>query len=365
MYFFIIIYITFLFLQFISIRENKNIQNIKLHNFIKYNLKNREKINKILSDKLINYEKKLNKMDYDKWIKFIQENEFVNIDNQTYSFFIFEKIPNEENYFIRASSNPKLINITWKDFYSNLKDDQAFSKYETEENLLDDMFQKGKIDILNNIDYYWSYEDTQQIIRKFSYFIHYKKDKKEGIIGIGYPIDNKTSQDYPFYNSIKSYFFIICSLSTIIISITLNMINKNNTIKSLIFLFLSNIYIYTFINKNQGEPSAEVEKYKTETLTSSLLSVTYIYGCIIFFLGFFVGVEKIIFKETFLLFGFSIFFTSIALFVNTSYKKISDLTTDRVNKQFNYNYTVCIILFSVFNIILYNYKHYLNFIFKN
>ena len=363
MYYLIILYIAFLFLQFTSVRENKNIQNVELHNFIKYNINNREKINKILRDKLVNYEKKLNKMDYDKWIEFIQKNEFVNIDNQIYSFFIFEKIPNEENYFIRASSNPKLINITWKDYYSNLKDAQAFSKYETEENLIDDMLQKGKVDILNNIDYFWSYKNTNQIIRKFSYFIHYKKGKKEGIIGIGYPIENKTSQDYAFFYSIKSYFFIICSLSTIIISITLNKIN-NNTIKPLIFLFLSNIYIYTFINRNQGEPSAEVEKYKTHTLTRSLLSVAYLYSSIIFLMGFFIGIEKIIFKETFLLFGFSVFFTVIALYVNTSYKKISDLTTDRINKQFNYNYTVCIILFSVFNIILYNLNNITKFVLK-
>ena len=357
-YVIIIVYITFLFIQLLSFK-NKDKESA-IDKKINFNIENKNNLDKLFKKKLLEYTQLLNHMDYDDWIKYIQNNNLIYYKGKTYYFFLYEflKEVNKNNilgrfpagmFISKASFDFEHVNITWQSIINITKDWEKFTKYLTNDNWAATAYLYSKVNKVKEMDYYWINPETNNITRKKSFFLRFKNKEEEGFIGIGYDIQNLGEKKLKNIQFLDKKSFALGSFISLIIAIIVLFFNKKYFFMPFIALFIINIYMYIFTNTKSTYNSVEAEKNRTDQVNRGVLSISFLTAVNIFMITFAKKINIYLFKENLAIFGISLILLLIAIYKQQNYNSSYDLLKQRINKEFYFNFVIILNIYLVIN----------------
>jgi len=327
----------------------KNKKNIDTH--IQYTLK--ERINLLESGKL----------NYEEWIDYNIKNKLININYSEYLYInIFENISNTDNFIIRVNEDDLMINQSWYDLITRSNNILYNTRYKVDINLINNMFNNYITDSeLNSINYYWIEPKNYITVQKKNYFIRFKsKDGIEGIISIGYPINNLLNfETFKKINNIYGFKVIIAYIVLFIICFTILFLNIGTYVqlKAYILLLIINIYFWFYFNSNDHLSTTKSESEKLTLFSSNLLSISYLIGVNIYIVSSLNEFQNNnLTMETVMLFGFSLLLLLICIYKPGSYNTINDLIKQRISINFLFNYSIILNILIVINYLLFKFN---------
>jgi len=364
-----IIYAMILLFQykFIS-REKKDFvfdpADIKINEQVKYNIKNYDKIKKLFTDTINKRVKLLESGDlnYDDWIIYNKNNMLIDINSHKYYIYVFDQLDKDEQLITRVHANKNFVNLSWHDVLKTIKENLSFTKYQPDDQLINNMFKLSKKGI-NNIEYYWHDPILNAPIKKHSFFNNYhdKKTDYKGVIGIGMDMEDlNITSTYKYVNVIHFAYLFICSFLTYFISLLILTTSQNEPSlftysKSVSFIFFTNLYIYKFLNVTELTSTSVNELTKVKSIRDSLLSMSFLTGVNTFILSSFSSIKNIqsLYFQNAILFGTGIFLLLISTVKYTNYTNVESLITDRISLQLTFNFCIIINMLILFNYMTY------------
>ena len=347
----LLIYFLFIVNQIVSIYINSKNKNtiIKYENFDEIQKKMKEELMK--RSNLIN----TNKMDFDKWLTYNKENDILKIEDKSFYFFIFEYINHQDEFLTLVHANPSYINLVWKDVMKDQKEYFPFIKEETNDKLINNMYDLGQFNKINKIKYYWTDPIERTLIKKESLFIKWydKQNKKSGVIGIGYNTDNILETITIDYSDYIHYIYIfIINIIILVITYATYALN-NNKVKVTVFLILTYLYLINFINSKELIGSFASENTKIQNTNSSVLGISFLIGVNIFILtSLKKEIKQKLFIESGLTFSVSVILLLLVMFKVTNYTNIKELMEDRISTQLVFNFSILLNIFVIINYII-------------
>jgi len=332
----------------IYLNEKEKIQN----EIIAYNNKNKDKLQKIFTEKINTMANKINNSDLnfqDTIDKYYKTASNFSIDNHEYYVTIMKQIKNSNkivettNYIYIMNQNDIDKNMVAADVIRDKKEDVTNRKYTISENLYKDMYNLSKVNEISNSKYYWITNYTNISVQKLAYYTRVENKYNEtGIILIGYDIDNlsdKTKFKYSDY--IYKPELVFASLLSITISLLISHFSKSN-IKAITVLLIINIYILYFINTTENKSTKADENYKSDQINNSILSLTFLTGVNTYIIQEIYKKNRKLFIETSFIFAVSIILLLIACYKATYRNDIFNIIGSRITNQLVFN--LCIIL---------------------
>lgn len=347
----LLVYFVFLVSQIVSIYINSKYKNtkIKYENFDEIEKKMKEEL--MTRANLVN----TNKMNFDKWLIYNKENNILKVGDKSFYFFIFEYITHQDEFLTLVHANKEYINLVWKDVMKDQKEYFPFIKEETNDKLINNMYELGQFNKINKIKYYWTDPIERTLIKKESLFLKWydKYNKKSGVIGIGYNTDNildTITIDYSDY--IHYIYIIIINIVILIITYATYALN-NNKVKATVFLLLTYLYLINFINSRELIGSFASENIKIQNINSSVLGITFLIGVNIFILtSLKKEINQKLFIESGLLFSISVILLLVVMFKVTNFMNIKELMEDRISTQLVFNFSILLNMFVIINYII-------------
>ena len=347
----VLVFFLFLVSQIVSIYAN----SISKSNIILY--KNFNEIENQMNEAL-KYRVELlntNKMKYDSWLKYNKENDILNVSDNSFYFFIFEYINNQDDFLTLVHANPEYINLVWKDVMKDQKENFPFIKEETNDKLINNMYELGQFDNINKIKYYWTDPIEKTLIKKESLFLKWydKNNKKSGVIGIGYNTNNILETNTINYSEYIHYIYLIIINSIILIITYFTYYLNVSKLKSVILLIFTSLYVINFINSKELIGSFASENTKIQNINSSVLGISFLIGVNIFILtSLKKEVKQKLFIESGLIFSISVILLLVVMFKVTNYMNIRHLMEDRISTQLVFNFAILLNMFVIINYII-------------
>ena len=347
----LLVFFLFLVNQIVLIYVNSKDKNTK----IKY--ENLDEIQKKMKEELMNRSGLLNtnKMNFDKWLIYNTENDILKIGDKSFYFFIFEYINHQDDFLTHVHANEEYTNLVWKDVMKDQKEHFPFIKEETNDKLINNMYELGQFNKINKIKYFWTDPIEKTLIKKESLFLKWydKYNKKSGVIGIGYNTNNILETITIDYSDYIHYIYIfIINIIILVITYATYALN-NNKIKATIFLIFTYLYLINFINSRELIGSFASENIKIQNINSSVLGITFLIGVNIFILtSLKKEINQKLFIESGLLFSVSVILLLMVMFKVTNYMNIKELMEDRISTQLVFNFSILLNMFVIINYII-------------
>jgi len=368
--FFIILCIfQFLYGKYVNKLETVNDKNIidKI-DYIRKNNKNIDTyIQSILKERLDLLES--GKLNYKEWINYNNKNKSININySEPLYISLFENISNTDDFIVRVFDDDSMVNQSWDDLVSKTNDNLYNSRYKVDINLISNMFKNYLRDNkLNIINYYWIEPKNYIITQQKDFFIRFKsKDDIEGIISIGYPINDLLNlQTIKKINNISGFKVIIGYVILFITCFTILFLNFGSYVqlKAYLLLFIVNIYFWYYFNSDDHLSTTEIENQRLTIFSSNLLSISYLIGVNIYIVSTLNEFKnKNLTMETIMLFSFSLLMLLICIYKPDSYHSVNDLVKERISINFLFNFSILMNILIVINYLLYKFN--LEFIYK-
>jgi hypothetical protein len=353
----VIIYITFVFLQLLSVKQENN---TTLDKDIEFNINNPE-LDKILKNKLNEYNQLLKKMKYEDWVEYINKNNLIKYQGRTYYFYLYEYIKDKDKILINEPSaqfislahmNPNFHNITFKSVLNLVRDSEKFSEFTTNNTLLGSMYLYSSTNKIKEFSYFWINPgvESKEIAKKKAFISKFQSNNNSGILGIGYNIPNTEYIKQKYFYYIDKISYIFCSLLSFIIAYFI--LYMNNFKLSLLLLFLANLYIYFFINNYSIVNSVEIEKNKNDDVNNGILSISFLTAVNIFIISSAKKLSKKLFKEYVIVFSVSVILLMFVIYKKLYYNNSHDLIKHRVNKEFYFNYVIIFNIYIILSFII-------------
>lgn len=345
-----IVYISFIILQIFTIYKNTNNKS----NTISYD--NLDEIKKTIKEELKKRTDLLNenKMNFDEWVNYNIKNNIINVGKYKFYFFIFEYIHNDNNFLTLSHANKDYMGLVWTDVMKDQKENFPFIKEDTNDKLINNMYEIGQFNRVNSIKYYWTDPIEKTLIKKESFFYKWydKENKKSGVMGIGYNTNNvleSKTMDYSDNIHITSIFYI--NIIILIVTYITYLLN-NNKLKSIIFLILTSSYVISYLNSKELMSSFSQENLKIQGINSSVLGISFLIGVNIFILtSLKKEFKKKLFIESGFIFSISLILLLLSMLKVTNYMYISELMQDRISTQLIFNFSVILNIFIIINYI--------------
>lgn len=346
---FFIFLINQLVIIYLNSRDKDN--TIKYDNFNEIEIKLKEELSRRTD--LINK----NKMNLDEWVTYNKENIIFKVNDKSFYIFIFDYINRQDDFLTLVHANPKYINLTWKDLVKDQQESFPFIKEETNEKLINNMFELGDYNKIRQIKYYWTDPIEKTLIKKESFFLNWseKKYKRTGVIGMGYNTNNILESNTVDYSNYTHYIFIfIINCVIIIVTYSIYVLNNNHSkVKAAILLLFTSSYLINFINSKELIGSFSTENIKIQNITSSVLGISFLIGVNIFILtSLKKELKQKLFIESGLVFSISVILLLMAMFRVTNYMNIRDLMEDRISTQLVFNFSILLNMFVIINYII-------------
>ena len=362
----IILYLLILCLQYFFLRKeiselDFNEEHKKLYDRIKFNTDNSELLRKKFED-ILNERINLlhsGKLNYNDWIEYNNKNVLLNILGKQYYIFIFDQLDKDDQIITKVHGNAEFNNLSWKDVIKIISESLLFTKYSTDEQLINNMFKLSKKG-LNSIKYYWFDPLTKLPVKKHSFFNRFYDEKSGniGIVGIGYDIEDlDTSERYRYIDVIHFFYVAVCSFITLFITILILQTDMNKYsiltfLKAVIFLLFTNLYLFLFLNNIEAISTSTNELVKIKDIRSDILSISFLTGVNTFILTKFseikTNLNSLYFQNT-LLFGTGIFLLLLSIIKYTAYTNVTDIIIDRISLQLTFNFCVIVNMLILFN----------------
>ena len=363
---FFLIYLIIIIIQFVFTKYFFKPKNNETDE-INYNNKNKDKLKSIFTNLLNKYSQILEtgNISTDDWFNLVQKNSNVEIDNYSYYTFIVEKVPNVDFFLYKVYPIKEYINLGVDNIADTLNQ-------EIENNAND--IQKGfasytygtALQLKNKIsrtEYIWINQFNKNNVIKNSFIKYWKSpdSNRQGYIGIGYDLVNLTeSTSYKYIDKINKGKLILISLIIFFITLVIFILKtKYYLIKCFIFLFISNLYIFHFINTKESLSTIENERKKIANIDSNILNVAFLSGINIFILKMIYTdldpSNKKLFTETAIVFSVSIISLLLASYKGTDINRVEITVANRINTQMIFNIAIGFNLLIIINFIIYSF----------
>ena len=345
-----IVYISFIILQLFTIYKNTNNKSSS----ISYD--NLDEIKKTIKEELKKRTDLLNenKMNFDEWVNYNIKNDIINVGKYKFYFFIFEYINHNDNFLTLSHANKDYIGLVWTDVMKDQKENFPFIKEETNDKLINNMYEIGQFNRVNSIKYYWTDPIEKTLIKKESFFYKWydKANKKSGVIGIGYNTNNVLESKTMDYSD-NIHFTSIIYVDAIILIVTyITYLLSNNKLKSIIFLILTSSYVISYLSSKELMSSFSQENIKIQSINSSVLGISFLIGVNIFILtSLKKEFKQKLFIESGFIFSISLILLLLSMLKVTNYMYISELMQDRISTQLIFNFSVILNIFIIINYI--------------
>ena len=212
----------------------------KLDDFIEFNLKHKDELNKKLSELVTERIAMLDNMEYKDWIDYNAKNEHIIIDGKSYHISIWQRNKIEEytkreetNYTVRVSSHPEFVNLSFNNVVNLVNYNFLYGVYKPTPDIASNLWDLSGLykhgTGITNI--FWLSEDGKYPVEKTMVFDKYKKlnltnDNEhgkiefQGILSIGYDIRN-LDLDYGqvYYDFLGWNFFITANIAFLFLTI--------------------------------------------------------------------------------------------------------------------------------------------------
>jgi hypothetical protein len=271
--------------------------------------------------------------------------------------FIYEQAGIDNKSILRCSVQEELVNYNF-----TIERDFVIHKYivldllKPYEFLPEEMYNMDlNEDGFNEISYNWENPFIDRPEKKNSTFTKFHKGDFHGVIGMGY-----TTQDLGveygniYYNLVDKYILIFLNIIILIVAIVLYIID-HNIIKSITVLFLSWLLLMYQLSLPSAITNFTMETNKIETITSSVLGVSFLVAVNTFIIRSFDDKKiaskdnKILKVEIIFLFVMSVLCLLFTLYKESNFKSVDQMRGLRIINQlfFNlclfYNFTICFI----------------------
>lgn len=359
----IFVYIIFLNLQiyyhYNNIKLFKLHDDVELNKNIEYNNNNREFLNNAMYREINNRINMLNnkKFSFYEWIKYNRENLYVNFNNNNYSnkysITIVEETNN--NYYFKVYYNKLYENISWDDFIYDKKNILVNSKYETDKNLLNNMFNTNFDNNNYTVFSFFFINENNNIVKKNAIFKKYDFKNHKGIIYMTYDVENISDNiTFCYSNVTPIYIKILSTATSFFIPYLLYIIDRKDIVYSIIILIVLNLYNIYYFNLREIDSSISIENDKLSNINSSILSISFLLATTIFILNTFTDTKGFnhIFIKSYILFVISFIFLLMSIFKLNNYSKYIEILRLRVTKQYIFNYSILLIFCIIINYML-------------
>lgn len=323
---------------------------------INYNKNNRSQINKYFAKKMEERIAMLKTMSYDEWIEYNKTNKLMTYDGHNFYVSIWEKNADTPLRYIsfinKVDENEMYQNVSYDDIQQVINDELKIIKYNVDVKLIKNMYYSDNP--VTVIDYYWvnnsatNYEN-KKVIQKESVTMKYTKGNISGVIGISYAVEDITTySSYKFYNVMNTTDFVSIVAITFIMALCVcYFVTDNNIFQYLpiLYLYILNIYIMYFINRQAERVNSDELDKKFEDMNSSTLSIAFLISVNVFFIDYMSKHKKTeanMFNCNVVLFCFSILLLLGSLYKITSYSNGYQMRTIFIKQQLLYNLVIII-----------------------
>jgi hypothetical protein len=329
---------------------------IKTNNEITFNLSNKNLINQIFKNELDKRLELLNKLSYEQWINYNINNNFIEINNFKYYFFIYENI--EQSKFIkstfvnRVNEDKNIQNMSIKDIIQTNQYKFIFTKYKSDPEYIDNIFLSK--DEYKKLNYYWYDPHIKSAVKKFSISKNYEKNNIKGVIGLDYDVSILEDEFSLFFNLIDKYSLVFLIFIIFFVAIIINYYDITTISYTSIFLLLiCNIYIFYYLGLKEEYSNFDIESDKFKFLSDSLLSVSFLIGINVFILTnikSFCHISKNnLFFNSVVIFCLSLILLLRSLYKTTNYETIDSMKKIRITKQLFFNTAIILNVFIIIN----------------
>jgi hypothetical protein len=361
-----ILYIIILILQIsltVIISPSESEKRVNSKNKIIYNIEHETELTKEFSKQVLEIASKLNsgEMTYSQWREYIAT--IPKIDKGEFQYYVsvweyFNGASNGNDFLLIKYGSSDYEDLTFIDFQNDMKEISVNSKKSVTESLPQYCYTDSVIGKVNFLNYYWVDPLSLESVRKKLVCTRYedKKSGKSGFVTIGLDIENVSlSNSFKYLYRINKFLFAVTSLATLIIALVIY--NYKSTVNylyiSIGFLIISNIFIFLFVSTSEYESTISNENLKSDRISSGILSISFLTGINIYILKSLFDNTNTFFKETAFIFGVAMI---MIFFSAYNYKSTNDLygiISNRVTKQFTFNFGVFLNAFILLNFLLY------------
>ena len=351
----------------------------KLDEYIEFNLKHKDELNKKLAELVNERIALLDTMEYSDWIDYNIKNEHITVFGKSYHFSVWERNKiaeysrrDESNYTVRVSSHPEFINLSFKSVVNLVNYNFLYGVYKPSPDIANNLWElsgmyKHGTGLTN---FFWLSEDGKYPVEKTVIFDKYKKLNLtrdddyskigfQGVLSIGYDIRN-LDLDYGkvYYDFLGWNFFIMASVTFFFLTNVLYYVsNTIDIITPILFLFLTNIYLMYFLSFQAGLTNRRTEENKLIDINSGISAISFLVAVNIFIVQTLQGAKKsnkwFLHPESTVLFCLSLILLLISSTKKTNFFNITELRVHNIIIQFFFNMSIIINLIIFINYLIY------------
>ena len=374
----ILLYIVIVIIQVIYtiyVPRYSSREDILEDKIIKFNNENKDKLEKIFTEKILTMANVINNSDLnmqDSIDKYYKDKSIFYVDNQEFYISIVKKITNQHlvihptNFIHLLSPNSRENNMIDEDVIFDTKEDILNTQHTISHNLFSNIFNLSSVGHVSHSKYYYINKFNNLSIQKLAFFTRiHNKYNEEGIVVIGYDIENysnKTKFKYSEYIYKTEVVFV--SLITLAIALLMSKFGKSN-FKAILLLVVTNIYILYFINTTENKATNIHENYKSDQINDSLLGLTFLTGVNTYIIKEMYKKNRNLFIETSFIFATSIILLLIACYKSTNKNQLTQLIGARITNQLAFNLCIILNAIIIINFIIHSFTSIKNSVLSN
>jgi hypothetical protein len=348
-----------------SNKPDKHAYNLlQLDNEISYNLSNKIKVEDSIIRKLTQLKELYQTAEFNDFKVFCdhaQKNCLLENEQEKISYYIFvlEKVKN--NFITRTHINKNYIDITWSDMIKDTDEKFINTKYTTDSQLIENMYNTNSTKTNGTIAYYWVDYFTSSAVRKVT--LYFKLDPyttqsgqhiEGGVIGMGYNAENLLNIDNTFYyKKINIEYIFMLAFIVIFIMISFFYFKTSYYKLKIVGIFcIMGLYLITTLRTSESASSVQVELGKIDSINSGIASVSFLAAFNIYILNTMYSKyanSQQLCKETIFITCCTMFLLLISIYKITNYEIIDDIVSIRVSKQFLFNASIILNFFILVN----------------
>ena len=356
-------------IHYIVMRNKHSEKNVNLDKRIEFNLSHQTEIETAISNEI---QKRIamlktqadgdssSKLSYNDWVIFNNKSPFVYINadqNMGYFIQVWRNIPdtNNDKFILQVYPDKNLLFHTWEEVLEDITSKRVSIQDEPENDLIKLFFQSA-MKPYSVFQYGW-YDPIFNIVAERREIVYTYDDGlgNKGTISAGYTLRN-LEEEYTYDHYKKPELKILyygSILLTILLTIIIYYFNIKRPeiafMKSSIFYVIFMTYITYYMTIEDEEGSVDIEMKKLENINQGVLSMSFMTGLSIFILDKLKENSTLLYKESkFLLVIYMLAIVAV-LFKNNSYINTEDITTQRVYKEYIFNYCILINTFIIIN----------------
>ncbi len=329
----------------------------KINEEILFNKTHSKELDKFFYQELIKRKELLKTMSYEDWIEYNQKNIEINFKGQKYYFSVWRHIKNMDRFILKCYKYTEYLNDDRENLLDRIESHYVYGRKNKPSKDILKMIYNADEKPYSKFAHFWIPREYDDQIRKITISLNYDDEKgNKGVILLSYVTHNSSNKYFTDYLQVSKNILFPISIFIFIFSIILLFINKNNkfgVIKSIIFMLILNLYIFTFIMKYEKDRSTEGENKKDENINSGILSVSFLIGVNIFIISK-LDKEKekknnSFFLESAFLFILVLISLLLSSFKNSNHKDILDVTKQRLAKELFFNITILLNIYIIVN----------------